>query len=170
MNASSVPAGRNAPAGKVSVNASLPERILVPIDFSDHSKRALAYAASVAVSFSAELLLLYVVEPAIYPADLGFGQVSLPNLEKELSDRGYVELNDLAKMQAGSVRNVKTLVKTGRPFIEILETARTEKIDLIVIATHGHTGMEHFLFGSTTEKVVKKAHCPVLLVRPVLYP
>jgi nucleotide-binding universal stress UspA family protein len=150
-----------------SANDLRPVRILVPIDFSDHSKHALAYAVSVAVSFSSELLLLYVVEPAIYPADLGFGQVSLPNIEKELTDRGYAELNDLAKLHAGGVRKVRTLVKTGRPFIEILETARTEKTDLIVIATHGHTGMEHFLFGSTTEKVVKKAHCPVLIVRPV---
>jgi nucleotide-binding universal stress UspA family protein len=57
------------------------------------------------------------------------------------------------------------LVKTGKPFIEIIETAAEIDADLIIIATHGHSGMEHILFGSTAEKVVRKAPCPVLTLR-----
>jgi nucleotide-binding universal stress UspA family protein len=61
--------------------------------------------------------------------------------------------------------NVKTIIKTGKPFIEIIETATEEDVDLIIIATHGHSGVEHILFGSTAEKVVRKAPCPVLTLR-----
>ncbi|MBI1931639.1 MAG: universal stress protein, partial [Ignavibacteriales bacterium] len=60
---------------------------------------------------------------------------------------------------------VETIIRTGKPFVEINETARELDIDLIIIATHGHTGMEHLLFGSTAEKVVRKAPCPVLTLR-----
>jgi nucleotide-binding universal stress UspA family protein len=63
------------------------------------------------------------------------------------------------------VKNVKTIIKTGKPFVEIIETAKEENTDLIIIATHGHSGVEHILFGSTAEKVVRKAPCPVLTLR-----
>jgi len=147
-----------------------PRRILIPIDFSDSSKHALNYAISVAATFGSELILVYVVEPAVYPADLGFGQVTLPNIEQELAGRAKSELGELVKSRVGSAITCKTIVCTGRPFYEILQTARKEKVDLIVIATHGHTGVEHLFFGSTTEKVAKKAPCPVLIVRPTAYP
>jgi nucleotide-binding universal stress UspA family protein len=61
--------------------------------------------------------------------------------------------------------DVKTVIKTGKPFVEIVETAAEEDIDLIIIASHGHTGVEHLLFGSTAEKVIRKAPCPVLTLR-----
>jgi nucleotide-binding universal stress UspA family protein len=146
-----------------------PKRILVPIDFSDYSKHALNYAISVAVTFGSELILVYVVEPAVYPADLGFGQVTLPNIEHELAERGKNELEELVKSRVGTKLTCSTIVRIGKPFQEIIETAKRQKVDLIVIATHGHTGVEHLIFGGTTEKVVKKAPCPVLIVRPVDY-
>jgi nucleotide-binding universal stress UspA family protein len=140
-------------------------RILVPIDFSDYSKNALNYAVTLAKQFQSELLLIYVVEPAIYPPDLGFGQVPLPNIERELSDRGKSGLDQLVKTNIPQNLSTHTIIKTGKPFLEIINTATEERIDLIVIATHGHTGVEHLFFGSTAEKVAKKAHCPVLMVR-----
>lgn len=141
------------------------KRILVPIDFSDYSKKALKYAISFAQQFNAELYLVYIVEPAIYPADFSFGQVTLPNFENELRNRGKQELEKLVSTYiAGSVP-ARTIVKSGKSFLEIINTAREEDIDLIIIATHGHTGVEHILFGSTAEKVVRKAPCPVLVVR-----
>ena len=149
-----------------SRNAIPIKRILIPIDFSEHSKNALRYAIPFAKQFDAELLLVYVVEPTIYPADLSFGQIGIPSLEPELRQRGKEELERLVEKQiAGQVR-AKTTIRTGKPFIEIIETAKQEHIDLIIIATHGHTGVEHILFGSTAEKVVRKAPCPVLVVRP----
>ncbi|MBI4547062.1 MAG: universal stress protein [Ignavibacteriae bacterium] len=140
------------------------KRILVPIDFSDYSKNALKYAVSFASHFKAELLLVYVVEPTIYPADFSFGQVALPSLENELRERGKVELKNLVKSHVTGKVSAQTIVRTGKPFLEILHTAKEENIDLIIIATHGHTGVEHILFGSTAEKVVRKAPCPVLVV------
>jgi nucleotide-binding universal stress UspA family protein len=74
-------------------------------------------------------------------------------------------LQKLAKSEIIGVKNVKTIIKTGKPFVEIIETAKEENADLIIIATHGHSGVEHILFGSTAEKVVRKAPCPVLTLR-----
>jgi len=142
-------------------------RILVPIDFSEHSKNALQYAISFAKQFNSELLLVYVVEPTIYPADFSFGQVAVPSIENELRERGEVELEQLAETQIAGKLPSRTMVLTGKPFLEIINAAGDEEVDLIIIATHGHTGVEHILFGGTAEKVVRKAPCPVLVVRPV---
>ncbi len=142
-------------------------RILVPIDFSEHSKKALQYAISFAGKFNSELILVYVVEPTIYPADFSFGQVAVPSIENELRERGKAELDNLANALVGETSSVKTIVRTGKPYLEIIKTAAEEGIDIIIIATHGHSGVEHLLFGGTTEKVVRKAPCPVLIVRPV---
>ncbi len=144
-----------------------PKRILVPVDFSEHSKRALAYAVTVAGKFSSELLLVYVVEPAVYPADLGFGQVTLPNVENEMKHRAAEELRQLGTTMVGDAVRWTSTVRVGKPYLEILQVAAESRAEMIVIATHGHTGVEHLLFGSTTEKVVKKAPCPVLIIRPV---
>jgi nucleotide-binding universal stress UspA family protein len=143
------------------------KRILVPIDFSEHSKNALQYAISFAGKFNSELILVYVVEPTIYPADFSFGQVAVPSIENELRERGKVELDNLVNALIGESSTVKTIVRTGKPYLEIIKTAAEEDIDIIIIATHGHSGVEHLLFGGTTEKVVRKAPCPVLIVRPV---
>ena len=141
------------------------QHILVPIDFSEHSKNALKYAIPYAVQFNARLDLLYVVEPTIYPADFSFGQVGFPNIEEELRKRGSEELNALVRNEIRGRVPAEAAVRTGKPFYEINEFARENNVDLIIIATHGHTGVEHILFGSTVEKVVRKAPCPVLVVR-----
>ncbi len=141
------------------------QHILVPIDFSEHSKNALQYALPYAIQFKARLDLLYVVEPTIYPADFSFGQVGFPNIEEELRKRGSEELDTLVENEIKGRVPASASVRTGKPFYEINEYARENSIDLIIIATHGHTGVEHILFGSTVEKVVRKAPCPVLVVR-----
>lgn len=140
-------------------------RILVPIDFSDHSRKALRYAIPFAEQFDASIDLIYVVEPTVYPADFSFGQVGFPAIEDELRKRGGEELDELIEHEIGKRLKAKRVVRTGKAFYEILLYAKEEKIDLIIIATHGHTGIEHVLFGSTAEKVVRKAPCPVLVVR-----
>jgi nucleotide-binding universal stress UspA family protein len=140
------------------------KRVLVPIDFSEHSKNALKYAIPFANRFNATIDLIYVVEPTIYPADFSFGQIGFPNIEAELQRRGNVQLKNIVKHKEGKTIR-KRVVRTGKPFYEINQYAEEENIDLIIIATHGHSGMEHILFGSTAEKVVRKAPCAVLLVR-----
>jgi universal stress protein A len=140
--------------------------ILVPIDFSIHSKNALRYAVLLARRFDASIHLVYVVEPTIYPADLGFGQVVLPGVEDELREKGGTELQSLVRKEIGG--NVKSswAVRTGNPHQEILREAEERGVDLIVVATHGHSGVEHMLFGSTADRVVRHAKCPVLTIRP----
>ncbi len=141
------------------------KKILVPVDFSDYSKSTLKYSSAFAKHFNAELILVYVVEPIIYPPDFSMGQLALPSFNIEIDKRAEEELQKLSQTELDSSIKVKTLVKPGKPFIEIIETAREEDVDLIIIATHGHSGMEHILFGSTADKVVKKAPCPVLTIR-----
>lgn len=140
------------------------ERILVPIDFSEHSKKALEYAIPFARQFNATLDLLYVVEPTIYPADFSFGQVGFPNVEEELRTRGNHELQQLIDKRIGGRVKARAVVRTGKAFFEIDRYAQEEEVDLIIIATHGHTGIEHVLFGSTAEKVIRHAPCPVMVI------
>ena len=140
-------------------------KILVPIDFSDYSKHALNYAIKFAKNFNAEMILISVIEPMVYPADFSLGQISIPPNDEALNERVESELQKLAKNEIGDQLKTKLIIKSGKPFYEINETAREEDVDLIIIATHGHTGVEHLLFGSTAEKVVRKAPCPVLTLR-----
>jgi universal stress protein A len=141
------------------------KKVLVPIDFSDYSKSSLKYAVNFGKNFKASLVLVYVVEPVIYPPDFSMGQIAIPTAGIEMDKRAKEELDKLAEKEIPSDLSVKKLIKTGKPFIEIIETASEEDVDLIIIATHGHTGVEHILFGSTAEKVVRKAPCPVLTLR-----
>jgi nucleotide-binding universal stress UspA family protein len=140
-------------------------KILVPIDFSDYSKSALKYAVDFAKFFNAELSLIYVVEPVIYPPDFSMGQIAIPSVDFEMDKRATEELENLARKQIPKELKTRIIVKTGKPFIEIIDTADELDSDLIIIATHGHSGVEHILFGSTAEKVVRKAPCPVLTLR-----
>ena len=140
--------------------------ILVPIDFSIHSKNALKYAVPMARQFGATIHLVYVVEPTVYPADLGFGQVVLPGVEDELREKGGEELQSLIRKEIGKTARSSWSVRTGNPHQEILREAEERKVDLIVVATHGHSGVEHMLFGSTADRIVRHATCPVLTVRP----
>lgn len=140
-------------------------KILVPIDFSDYSKKALNYAIDFAKIFNAKLYLIYVVEPIIYPADFSMGQIVFPETGEDIMNRSKTGLQDLAKSIIPKDIDYEIILKNGKPFIEIIETASEKDIDLIIIATHGHTGVEHLLFGSTAAKVIRKAPCPVLTLR-----
>jgi nucleotide-binding universal stress UspA family protein len=160
-------AGKTAQARPAKTRIALGIRtILVPIDFSVHSKNALKYAVPIAEQFGAALHLVYVVEPTIYPADLGFGQVVLPGVEDELREKGAEELQGLIEREIGTRVKASSAVRTGNPHQEILAEAEERNVDLIVVATHGHSGVEHMLFGSTADRIVKRAHCPVLTIRP----
>jgi nucleotide-binding universal stress UspA family protein len=87
-----------------------------------------------------------------------------------LRKRGTEELQSLVKNEVKGRVSAEATVRTGKPFYEIHEFAKEKEIDLIIIATHGHTGVEHILFGSTVEKVVRKSPCPVLVVPSIQQP
>jgi universal stress protein A len=138
--------------------------ILVPLDFSDSSEKALAYAVALASQFGARLTLLHVVEPAATPDFAKSFPLVMDNdrITAECKDR----LERLTEELAVLPKIIeKRLVRYGRSFQEIAEAARTLKVDLIVISTHGYTGLKHAFLGSTTERVVRLAPCPVLVVR-----
>lgn len=139
--------------------------ILVPIDFSMHSRHALRYAVPLAQTFGASLHLVFVVEPTIYPADLGFGQVVLPSIEEELRKKAEEELQALIDREVGHVVPSTSSVRTGTPHQEILDEAEERGAGLIVVAAHGHQGVEQLLFGSNADRIVHHAKCPVLVVR-----
>jgi universal stress protein A len=159
--------GKRSEASSSSAPRSLVIRsILVPIDFSVHSKNALKFAVPLAQQFGASLHLVYVVEPTVYPADLGFGQVVLPGVEDELRQKGSEELKALIEREIEGKVDASSSVRTGNPHHEILQEAEEKDVDIIVVATHGHSGVEHMLFGSTADRIVRHAKCPVLTIRP----
>ncbi|KAB2922830.1 MAG: universal stress protein [Bacteroidetes bacterium] len=162
------PAARK-PAAKKARSASsaariVLRRILVPVDFSDNSKKALRYAVPFAEQFGAAITVIYVVEPAVFPSDFGFGQLNFPDVEREMNDKAVSELMQVAN-EAGGRAPIASVVRSGIPFVEVTAYADENDTDLIILATHGRTGVEHILFGSTAEKIIRKAPCPVLVVR-----
>lgn len=140
------------------------KRLLSPTDFSDAAKHALLYAVDFAKTYGAELHLLHVVEPVMYPAEM-FGQVGLVDVEAVVEKAGGEELSQWSETLVPKEIKCVPSIAHGKAFTEILDYATKHEIDLIVIATHGHGALDHFLLGSTTEKVVRKAPCPVLTVR-----
>ncbi len=140
-------------------------RIMVPTDFSESAKYALPFAVDLASKYGASLHVLHVVEPIVAPVDFAWGTYSYPDIEKQLS--GYVD-ESLAKIMDEQISDEITCDSTslhGKPWREIVAHARDQQMDLIVMATHGLSGLSHALYGSTAEKVVRKAPCPVLIVR-----
>jgi universal stress protein A len=138
--------------------------ILVPTDFSAPSKKALDYAVPFAERFGAKLTLLHVVDPLATPDFANSFPLMMEN-DKVIA-ACKAQLQSLVKQTAIDPKLVeKTLVRQGRSFHEIADAARTLKADLIIISTHGYTGLKHALLGSTAERVVRHAPCPVLVVR-----
>ena len=151
--------------GKVPGGTTLrPTNILVPVDFSDCSQKALEYALPFAQRFHAGITLLHVVHVNYYATSSEYTAFDYPELIEETRRAGEKQLGRLA----GSVRKkcpVQTVIKTGHPGSVIVDTAKMLGIDLIIISTHGRTGFKRAFLGSTAEHVVRYAPCPVLIVR-----
>ena len=142
------------------------KNILVPVDFSQHSHSALSYAREFAAAMHASIHLVHVVEPFVYPGNFGeYPPVDLTGLEKNLSDSAQREIDELTAQLRDAKFTSFGEVRYGKPADEIVAYAEANPVDLICIATHGRSGFEHFLFGSTTEKVLRRAPCPVLTIR-----
>jgi len=137
----------------------------VPLDFSGKSRQALDFAVPLAQQYGGKIILIHVVElmPSYppYPAEM---MIAAPS-PQPAAKASRETLSDLARQLVPPQLLARTLVRTGRAYREILDAAVEEDVDLIVIATHGYTGLKHVLLGSTTEHVVRYAHCPVLTVR-----
>jgi nucleotide-binding universal stress UspA family protein len=140
-----------------------PKRILAPVDFSSFSNRALQYAVSFADRFEAELLVVHVVEA--FPIDyiIGIKSAKEANEWQVQQARSRLE-HGLPKFVGDRADSIETIVRFGKPFQEIANVAKERSVDLIIIATHGYTGLKHIQLGSTAEMVVRYAACPVLVL------
>lgn len=143
------------------------KKILFCTDFSENSHYAFTYALNLAKTYKTKLMILHVTPEPVHPEQLS---IYLPperleelklSQKKELNEQ--LQKNYLDKMER--FKDYQVMIKTGEPFMEIIRTSKKEKADLIVMGTHGRTGLDHILFGSTAEKVVRKSTCPVLTVR-----
>ncbi len=144
------------------------KKILHPTDFSELAMAACDYAKQLADTFEAELHCIHVVDDAYqYWSAMGPESVPVGPAPETMLELGTTRLEKLrAEQLTGLKHEPVTHVTMGRPFADIIAYARENEIDLIVMATHGRGAIAHVLLGSTTEKVVRKAHCPVLIVRP----
>lgn len=153
-----------AAGGEVTPSPFRLKRILVPIDFSDCSKKALQYALPLAKQHRAAITLLYVVPTASYAAG-EYGGIDYLSLEAESRAGADKALATLAVDEVRGEVSADTVVGTGSPAPEIIAVAKRLPADLIVVSTHGRTGLKHVFLGSVAENVVRHAPCPVLVVR-----
>jgi nucleotide-binding universal stress UspA family protein len=143
------------------------KKILFATDFSENSRWALKYALSFAQKYEAKLHILHVIQQPAYPLGM-YAEISFDAMDKfnrNLSGITEKEMQQLCQTDLGGFTNYEATILSGTPFLEIIRTAKEKEADLIVVGTHGRTGLDHVLFGSTAEKVVRKAPCPVVSVR-----
>jgi len=140
------------------------QKILCPIDYSNCSMNALTYAAELALKDAARLYLMYVKDERVsaygglkFDAEFNHAAETVTGMEQKLRSSISEEIRNCI--------NVEVLIRVGVPFEEILKVARDKEVDLIVMGTHGRTGITHMVIGSVAENVIRKAPCPVLCIR-----
>jgi nucleotide-binding universal stress UspA family protein len=141
-----------------------PQRILVPVDFSDSSARALRHAEDLAAESGGSLIIVHVV-----PADygwLGIGRDESRDLDRSLQRQAAARLRAFADAQVHENVPMDLEVRIGQPAEEIIAATNESKCDLIVISTRGITGLDRYLIGSVADRVARFAPCPVILLRP----
>jgi nucleotide-binding universal stress UspA family protein len=137
--------------------------IVAPVDFSQYSAKALDYVRAFAVQFKAQIVLAHVIEPAVIPDNFGIVPPAYEEMSTVLTRSAEEKLARLTADFPGCA--VKTFVRVGRAPWEIVQLAEEVGADLLIISTHGYTGLKHVLLGSTAELIVRHAPCPVLTVR-----
>jgi nucleotide-binding universal stress UspA family protein len=142
------------------------KRILFPTDFSPSAQHALDYAISLALEYESSIILAHVIEDISFYSS--FALSSFPtSLEYHhgMEEKAKEELARVLSPQLKRQIDVEEVVARGRPFVEIIRLAKEKSADLIVMATHSQTGIRHSHLGSTAERVVRKAPCPVMVIR-----
>jgi glycine betaine transporter len=141
------------------------EKILVPVDFAPHSAEAVRRAVDLAQRYGAALTLIYVYEPLDYALPEGYALYTpeqVGRLMEEFRERLRAVVRDVEALGVGPV---ESHVLNGAAAVEIVHFAQEHDFDLIVMGTHGRTGLSHLLMGSVAERVLRTAHCPVLTVK-----
>lgn len=144
-------------------------KILLTTDFSDYSLYPLNYAIDLTKKYSASLTLIHVIEPIIAPVDYSWESYgvgyNINDIEKKATKFAKQEFETILKEKIPSELKVNYEICYGKPFNEIIDFAKKGKFDLIVLSTHGTSGLSEIIFGTTASKVVKKSPVPVLTVR-----
>ncbi len=160
---------RLSPLPVITVHRSLQKfrlnKMLVPLDFSPYSREAADEAIELSPYFNASIDFIHVIEQDIHPSFYAAGIKSIFQIDKDLAARVIENLRGFLGDQLLENISSNFIVKEGKAHKEIVEYAKEAEIDLIVIATHGLTGLDYILLGSTAEKVVRWANCPVLTVK-----
>ena len=142
--------------------------ILLPTDFSECGNYALSYATSLARTFRASIICVHVIEPIV--PTVGYSGMAEPlpltDITEQLEDSAERELPRLAECEECAGLDVEELIVHGEAASEIVRVAKERQVDLIIISSHGRTGLGRIIFGSTAEAVVRHASCPVLVVKP----
>ncbi|NVN89111.1 MAG: universal stress protein [Desulfuromonadales bacterium] len=139
--------------------------ILIAIDFSENSTYAFDYALTLARQFNAELTVMHVINEPIDLRGFYVPHISFEQLEKEIEAGATGMMEKFCQEKMGDFRNYKTSIVNGIPYEEIIRKAKDIDASLIVLGTHGRTGLDHIIFGSTAERVVRSSPCPVLSIR-----
>ena len=141
------------------------KNILIPTDFFEGFEVALEHAKKLANKEKSVLHILHVIEPSLYPSDMGFSHISYVDIEKELLASSQVEIDKISKNLSQEQFEFKTAILFGRASDQIISYSEENQIDIICITTTGRNSFDRFIFGSTTEKVLRKAECPVLSIK-----
>lgn len=139
--------------------------ITVPIDFSEHSQAALTYAKELAEKFDATLNLVHVIEEKVHPIFHSAGVFSVYDMHPDIEETVLAELKKTVEATRGPVVPVEYSILSGNPAAELVKWMEKKKSDLAVISTHGLTGIDHALLGSVTEKLIRRAPSPVIVVK-----
>lgn len=141
------------------------QKIIVPVDLDKHTTQLVEYALSMARQFDAEVILLHAVEFIIL-GEMALGNPTYDDLNANRREEAITVLDTMVKGSADKCRAVTGKVLMGDVVDEILMCAKDEKCDLIIMGSHGKRGLEKILLGSVAERVLKNAHCPVLIMNP----
>ena len=142
------------------------KKILFPTDFSVASDYAMSYAISMAKRYKAKFFLLHVVDTTYDISGFYIPHISAEKLMQEMEEAAEKKLTNISSAISRRVKAREIVVKSGIPHKEILKFAKDKGVDMIIMGTHGKAGLDHLLFGSTTERVLRQANCPVLTIRP----
>lgn len=157
------------PTRRIVRNVPTFTKIIAATDFSEDSTNAFAFAEELARKFSAEIIVVHVDQPLapvmVSELNPGLDVGTMNRIAEEQRLLAVRELDQITGRLRDNGLKARSLLRVGAPFLEIINAAVNESADLIVLGTHGRSGLAHVLMGSVAERVVRKAHCPVLTIR-----
>jgi nucleotide-binding universal stress UspA family protein len=140
-------------------------KILFALDFSENSEHAFDYAITMSKNFNARLVIIHVIQEPVDLSGFYVPHISFEKLEKEIEEGAEKMMEKFCRTMISDFTNYETGIVSGIPYEEIIKKADKEDVSLIVMGTQGRKGIDHLLFGSTAERVVRNAKCPVMTVR-----